>query len=391
MNKVRWICGCLLFLFSIQAATAGEGRRFWQVQNRLRLEYDDNIRQQEINADSSFKIIEDFEVNANANLQNTFLSLSYTPSFVWYENRPEKDTELYHYLNLRVNHRFSPRWAVSLKETFLRAEYPELVDSTATLREDNDYNHNDLNGDILFSVSRKTRLSASGRYLLVMYDTPAVAAQEDYDLVVGGITLGRQFTENTVLRGDLRAESVNYDQAIERDSDTVSLGVGGDQTFNPGLLASGRAGWSVKEFDSAQVQDTSAPYFDASMTLLPSPATRITAGAGYSLFEASVYPYVNQERLRGYISLANDFTARISLYLGATYTQGDYKAEEAPVGAGTVDGDEKVLLLSARATYQLNRSNWLELVWQYTDFTTSLPDRDDYTRNRVSVGWKTAL
>ncbi|MDV7401386.1 hypothetical protein RZS08_58755, partial [Arthrospira platensis SPKY1] len=57
--------------------------------------------------------------------------------------------------------------------------------------------------------------------------------------------------------------------------------------------------------------------------------------------------------------------------------------------------DEEVVLVSVRATYKLNHSNWLEAGWQYQDFSSDLRDsfgnelRSSYERNRLSIGWKT--
>jgi hypothetical protein len=49
--------------------------------------------------------------------------------------------------------------------------------------------------------------------------------------------------------------------------------------------------------------------------------------------------------------------------------------------------------VSSRATYKVNRSNWIEAGWQYQDFATDYEDsvlaRVPYERNRLDVGWKT--
>ena len=55
------------------------------------------------------------------------------------------------------------------------------------------------------------------------------------------------------------------------------------------------------------------------MTYLPSPATRLSAGLGYGLYETDVFPFTNQERFQFFGSLAHDYTARISWYLTGSY------------------------------------------------------------------------
>jgi len=48
-------------------------------------------------------------------------------------------------------------------------------------------------------------------------------------------------------------------------------------------------------------------------------------------------------------------------------------------------------------TYQINRINWVEAGWQYTDFSSNIKNaagdkyRVSYDRNRISVGWKIPL
>ena len=271
MNRMKGVSSILLVMFGLQvvAASAAEGNRFWRLQNRLRVEYDDNVRQEATGEDSSIKIIEEIEFHSNFNFENTFIGLSYTPAFVWWDDRDEDDSDIHHYFTVNANHRFSPRVSASLKETFLRAEQPELVERGSILRKENDYNQNDLNGDVNVNLSPSVRVTASGRYLLLSYDDDTVAAANDYDLYVAGLTLSRQLKPETQVRGELRYEMIEYDQAVDRGSDTVSVGVGADQTFSPSLLGQIRGGVSVKDFDSALAGDETAPYADASLTFLP--------------------------------------------------------------------------------------------------------------------------
>lgn len=389
MNNIFRLSGMLALAFVVQVSA--QSGKPWQIQNRLRLEYDDNIRQEATDTDDSLKVIEELTFNFNLNLQNTFIGFSYTPAVTWWSDRDEDDLDVQHYLKASVSHAFTPRVSLKLNETFLRAEKPELIERGSSLREENDYNQNNFNGDLDIVVAPDTRVSVGGRYLLLRYDDDAVAALRDYDLIVGGLTLARQFGTETEGRIELRAEQIAYDEAVERDSDTYTAGLAVDQTFSPSLVGSIRVGGTMKEYDAAEVEDTTSPYADVSLTLLPSPATRITGGAGYSLFEAGVFPYVNQDRLRAFASLAHDITARISFYLTGSYTLGQYDAEEVVEGSEGEDGDEEILQLSARAAYQVNRSNWLEASYQYTDFTSDLSGRVDYDRSRVSLGWRTSL
>lgn len=392
MNWFKGIRAALLVGIIFQVASqAGEGSRFWHISNRIGIEYDDNVRQETVDKDDSIKITEKIEFKANFNLQNTFVGLSYSPSFTYWDDRDEDESDVHHYLNLNLTHEFSPRISVSIKDTFLRAEQPELVERGSIFREENDFDQNDLNANLNLALLPGTSLAASGRYLSLGYDEDDVSAREDYELYVAGLTLRHQLKPSAEVHADLRYEMIEYDKADGRDSDTFSMGVGADQTFTPNFIGSARAGYSLKDFDNAVAEDTDSPYADISLTLLPSPATRITAGAGYSLFEASVSPYVNQDRLRLFASVAHDVTARIGMFFAVTYTDGDYDGDEVAGNIAAADGSEEALLLSARANYQINRSNSVELSYKFIDFSSDLEGRIDYERNRLSLGWRVQL
>jgi len=45
----------------------------------------------------------------------------------------------------------------------------------------------------------------------------------------------------------------------------------------------------------------------------------------------------------------------------------------------------------ARATYRVNRINWIEAGYQYVMFDSDVSGRESYERNRIDVGWKIQL
>ena len=93
MKWTKWLCAFLFVLVIADAAWAREGAKPFQVNNRLRFEYDDNIYQSENDKESSFKIIEELEFLVNFNLQNTYIGVRYRPSYVWWDERPSDSTD----------------------------------------------------------------------------------------------------------------------------------------------------------------------------------------------------------------------------------------------------------------------------------------------------------
>lgn len=391
MNYMKWAVMALVGLFAFESISLGaEGERFWHIVNRLQFEYDDNVNQADTDEQDSFKVVETVELQGSVNLENTFLSLRYSPSFIYWEDRGSDDTDLHHTFNVNLSHRLSPRVSLNASDIFRLQERPELIERGVLVREENDYIHNDVRASGEVKLSPETRIEGAGRYLLLRYDESGLSGREDFDLYVIGATLFHQMVPGTTLNGSFRYEVVEYDTAVNRDSDSIHVGGGVEQTFSPNLLGEASAGFQYKEFDNAVDDDDSSPFAQGSLTFLPTPATRMSAGAGYSLFEANVFPYVNQERLRVFGNIAHDLTARISLFLAAVFTHGEYDAGEASADAPTAtDGEEDIFLFSARATYKVNRSNWLEAGWQFTSFDTDL--RAEYDRNRLTMGWKIAL
>jgi len=395
MKWTKWTCALLLLVVALPSVVLGVGsaaNRF-QVVNRLRFEYDDNIYQEETDTDDSFKIIEEIEFLVNFSFTRTFVSVRYRPNYVWWEKREPDDDDLNHDVDLVLNQTFSPRVTFSLTDTLRRGQIPESVDDGRIVRENDDFTYNALNGTLGLLVHPKTKVEAAGRYLLLRYDNEDIAATEDFDLYVAGLSLRHQMLPETTLIGELRGEEVEY-EGPDRGSQSYYAGGGLEQIFTPNLLGSVRGGYQKKEFNDDVVGSEDSPYADLAVTFLPSPATRLTANVGYSLFETDVYPYASQQRTLFAASLAHDLTARISMYLSGGYTIGDYSADQSIEPGAVTDGQEELIQVSARATYKLNRSNYLELGWQYQDFDSDVAYsgggdiRVSYERNRIDAGWK---
>jgi hypothetical protein len=397
MSWTKWVCASLLLLAVTGVAEAAGEKNSFQVNNRLRLEYDDNIYQVESNKTDSFKIIEEVEILMNFSLQRTFVSLRYRPTFVYWDEREPDNKDLQHEFDFVLNQTFTPRLTLSLVDTLRRGLQAEIEEAGSIVQQNEDFLYNALNGTLGMVLRPTTRLEAAGRYVALRYDNDLVATNEDFDLLVGGFSLRQQIVTETTLSGDIRAEQVTYRDNEDRDSQTLSAGLGLEQIFSPNLLGSFHGGYQGKKFDSEEIGTDQTPYGDVGLTFLPSPATRISVGAGYSMYEADVYPYANQRRSQLYASLAHDFTARVAFYLSGGFTRGDYKGdqsirddEQIPVQ----DGREDVFLASTRLTYKIGKSNWLEAGWQYQDFDSDLKYandteiRESYTRNRLDLGWR---
>ncbi len=371
--------------------------------NRLRLGYDDNVYQagEATAADGStvthdetdsFRIIEELEMLVNLNLQRTYLGLRYRPSFIWYSDRDDDDTDFLHDVDLNFVQKITPALVLSISDTLRASQLPELQDENYVVRAKDDNYYNSALATLSYNVRPETRLDLSGRYILLRY-TEDANENDNYYSAVGGLTLRQQLASRTTLMGDLRYQTVVYDEAEEaynRDANSMFGGLGAEQTFNPKLLGSLRAGVEQRMYDNDAADDNTQPYGELSMTFLPTPATRITTAASYSIYESDIATYLSQNRTYLSLSFAHDFTTKLNFYLSGAYSLNQYEADYA-LETGAVDADENSFLLSARLAYRINRINWLEVGYQFIKLDSDLVNRESYDRNRFDIGWKIQL
>ena len=398
MKHIRlFIVAGLLLALAVPAMAAPASSPL-HMNNRLRLGYDDNIYQEDDNPslgsdpDSSLRVIEEIEMLVNLNLERTYLGLRYRPSLIWYEDREPDDTDILHDMDLNFTHTFSPVLSLSISDTLRAGQMPELHDDGYVVRQNDDNIYNSVLGTLSYNVRPETRIDVSGRHIMLVYDEDA-NDNNNYYSMVGGLTLRQQLASRTTVMVDGRYQTLIYNDADDehnRDADTLYAGLGLEQTFSPQLIGSVRAGLENRMYDDDYYDDNAQPYGELSMTFLPTPATRITGAASYSLYESDIEEYLNQNRTYLSLSLAHDFTAKLSFYLSSAIAFSTYEADYALDGE-LQDEDETSYLVSARATYRVNRINWIEAGYQYVLYDTDVLDRESYERNRFDIGWKIQL
>ncbi|MDR0994642.1 MAG: outer membrane beta-barrel protein [Verrucomicrobiota bacterium] len=399
MKKIQHliIAGCL-FAFALPAMAQSE----WPIHvfNRLRLGYDDNVYQSGGRSESrpgkkdSFRIVEEIEVLVNLNLERTYLGLRYRPSLIWYDERENDDTDFVSDLDVNFRYNFSPTLTLSLADTLRSNQLPELQDENYVVRENDDNYFNTAIATLSYNIFPETRIDFAGRYMVQWYDHDSPARKNnDYYSLVGGVSIRQQLASRSTLMADLRYQTVTYnraDEAMKRDADTIYAGLGVEQTFGPQLLGSLRGGMESRSYDNKRFDDNTRPYMEGSLTFLPTPATRLTASASYSIYESDVDAYMSQNRTHVSLSAAHDFTAKLNAYISAAYTLSSYDADYA-IDSTLTDADEDAYYVSARLAYRLNRINWIEIDYQFVKLDSEVRNRESYDRNRVDIGWRIQL
>lgn len=409
MKQIRLFIVAGLLLALVAPVLAASTESPVHMNNRLRLGYDDNIYQEDSDRDpnSSFRIIEEIEMLVNLNLERTYLGLRYRPSVIWYEDRVPDDVDFLNDMDLNFTHKFSPSLSLSLNDTLRAGQLPELQDEGYVVRQNDDNIYNSGLATLSYNFTPETRLDLSGRYILLEYLEDTVYANgevedhrnDNYNSIVGGLTLRQQLASRSTAMGDLRYQTLTYDEADadnNRDADTIFAGLGWEQTFSPQLLGTLRGGVEQRQYDDEDYDDNTSPYGELSMTFLPTPATRLTGSASYSIYESDVAQYLSQDRAYLSLSVAHDFTTKLSFYLSGAYTLNSYEADYAlddndPATPALTDADENAYLVSARVAYRLNRINWLEAGYQFVMLDSEVLNRESYDRNRFDIGWKIQL
>ena len=395
MKKLEILCAAaVLAAFTMEAAAE------FRLSNRVRFGYDDNIYQTEKDEKDSLRVIEEIEATLNEVLDNTYLGITYRPSLLWVEAREDNEIDLLHNLNFNWIQEFTPRLTLDVSDTLRAGQLPEVTEGDYVVRQDEDNIYNAARASLMYEFRPGTRLDVSGRYLTLRYteEWPDPVTGEDlhdydnYDSVVAGLSLRQQLGSLTTLSADARYQTLSYDKSpvgFERDSDMVFAGLGIEQTMGPSLLGSLRGGVEQRTYDSDDYKDQTMPYVEGSLTWMPSPATRLTLAASYSIYESDITNYMSQNRTYGSLSLAHDFTSRTHLYCSAAYTHGEYEKDYANKAASVLDdGDEDSVSFAGRLSYQVLPNNWLELNYQFIKMKSDFIGRQSFDDNRVDVAWK---
>ena len=87
--------------------------------------------------------------------------------------------------------------------------------------------------------------------------------------------------------------------------------------------------------------------------------------------------------------MLHDITAKVSLSSSLRYIYSDYDSDYSRVGGLSGSAEDRYFVYSIRGSYQINRMNFIDAGYEYTDRDSD--DFYDYNRNRVDIGWRLRL
>lgn len=433
MNKVIASASLLaLGAAGVQTAhaqwTAGPDKS-WSVAGTLRGFYDDNYNTQPDgpNRRSSFG----FEVRPSAainlDLQQTTLNVSYIYSARYYADRVNDKFDQSHDFELLLTHNFNSRYSVSVSDSFVIAQEPEVLDPvviTEPLRSDgnNLRNHASIN----FNAELTPLFGLALGYANTIYsyeenagntitpDLPSRSALLDrIEHLVALDSRWHLWPQTTGIFGYsfgavdyTSSENINSPTFIvfpvlptpfvasdTRNNYSHYVYVGVEHTFRPDFSFSGRVGIQYVDYYNAPAGNSAnalSPYADMSLNYAYMDGGTLTAGFRYAHNQTDQAASVSdpgvvtldQTSASLYGSIIQKLTPispNLTASLSAQYQHSKFN------GGPANDEVDNIYLFGLNLAYQFNRYLSSEIGYNYDLLVSDLPERG-YNRNRVYIG-----
>lgn len=391
---------------SLQAAYAPglsstESSKAWSVSLGLRGFYDSNYNTApESYAKDSFGLEVTPRLSLNVPLESTLLGLDYAYGMRYYADRESGKEDQSHQVNARIDHAFSENYKVDVKDSFVVAQEPEIIDPSLALplRTDGSNFHNAAS--IMFHGDFTRTLGAELGYSNNIFDYDQ-AGPDSYSALLdrmehlATVNLRWRALQQTVaifgyqygVVDHSSTQTVNGLPADYRDSRSHYFYVGADQNFTPTLNAALRVGAQYTEYPNANkyagatgLDDSSwSPYADASVTWTYMPGSTLQVGARNQRSQASYIDTLDTEATSFYVSLTHQITAKLTGNLMAT-------AQNSAYNQGLNDGKvDDYYSFGANLAYQINQFLAAEAGYNFDRLDSDLSNRS-FTRNRVYLG-----
>jgi len=393
----------------------------WSIGASLRGFYDDNyltypraLRDRAGFDDNTFG----FEVAPSAaiNLKNeqTTFGLSYLYTFRYYIDREDNEYDQSHQVNLKLSHVFNERFSADLKDSFVIAQEPSIIDPAIVTYPARAEGNNIRNtAGIQLNAAIVENFSADLGYNNSYYDYE----QDAGDLI--GITPNGQGSHSAVLdrlEHDIYAHGnyqllpkttlslgYRYDIVDYRSNDLVLPGIRGNdrdntshigtlgikQHVNPQLDVSAEAGVQYSLYDNQTLfKDDISPYGAASVRWAYMQGSSLNAGVKHSKAPTDVrittdgHAVADQEATLFWLSVNHAITSKITAILMGQYQYSSFGDSSAGSSSDDVD---HLFFAGATIAYQFNPHIAAEAGYTYDRLDSDLPARG-YSRNRIYVG-----
>jgi len=379
---LTWLCATA---FSAQ-------ERSIHLTNQIRVGYDDNVYHDR-DKDSTAYIKDILQISAKAVFSGrTDLLVYYQPEITYRSEASDENKDVQrHLLYAQLNHAISERVFLGITDRF---NYRGDDERTEDFGKYNDlaYWENNAQASLSLAVNALSQLTVAGGYELRRWNDDDYAEWQDYDKYFGSATYRRELHRDTTY-GYVGAkyENLDYDAGLRGEYEVIT-GYGGiGHNFTPNVNGSINAGYSKADVEGTSDTQTSAPYISGSIQYNPSARTALSASISRSLTTSDNSCYNIQEATSFNVGLRHDFTARISGVASFGYTISEYDSDQVALYTGKKlpDNNEDYLRFTARLSYEINRMNFVDIGYEFTTRDSDI--YQDWSRNRVDIGWRLKL
>jgi hypothetical protein len=366
-------------------ASAEPQKRPFTVTAMIRGEYDDNINTSNSNKQSSWKIVGEPSIIFNRKDDNTSYAARYTASVAYFFDRPgNNDVDLSHELYGRIQHQFSDRVGIDIRDRLRLTQEPQILDAPGSVftRTNNDYIFNMFDGDLMIQWTPKFATITGYGNEVWDYDDKLISRDEDRmvhkgkhefrflvlpttTLVVGGLLSYHDYW-------NVRRDFANY---------TGMAGVDHDLTRQATIGF--RAGYTHTDFIYGGSYDS--PYGQVLFNWQTGANSSINASYSHSMATTSLNSYYAREADTFTLGGRYQWTPKFSTRAQGMATFGEHKAD-FKIGAPTITKiRENVYGLDLGLNYEVNKNVELEAGYTYTTVDSNIKF-NEYDRNRIYFG-----
>jgi len=393
----------------------------WNIGATLRGFYDDNYftyPKQLRNAagfdDDTFGFDVSPSVGLNLKNEQTTFGLSYLYDFRYYIDRPRPRDDQSHQANAKLSHAFSERFSIDVKESFVVAQEPAVLDPSISVtfpaRAEGDnirnYGSIQLNAAVMdnfkvlvgyantfYDYQQNARNVRSAANPLGVGSWSSVLDRDEHLIYIDGayqilpqtqVSLGYQYGKIDYTSKDpiFLIGGVPVPGSI-RDNDSHFVTVGVNQHISPTMDASAKVGIQYTQYESPLYKDNTSPYAEGSFRWAYYEGSSMQLGVKHARIATDVRavagsPIADQEATSVYVSVNHAITGKITAAAMVQYQHSDYDN-------GGASAADEILFGSVTLGYQFTPQISAEVGYSYDRLDSDLALRS-YSRNRVFVG-----
>lgn len=390
MYKSRIFILSALALLSASVFAAKNGSL--KFENRVRVGMDDNIYLEEDNTTDTTFVTDIVSIMAKISfsMRSDFL-VYYEPEFR-YRADADPDFVTYHNLYAELNHKVSQVVSVTISD---RLKYQDKDGQSDVLGQpgvSQSFLENELQGAVDLMISSKSSVKVSAAHQFRTWDDSNYGDENDFTQIRGDVKFQQELRPATTY-GFVGAgyTDLAYDNDARGGYESIVAYVGMGHAFTPRVNGNIQAGYTMAEVDTGAVQnDNNTPFVSAGLDYSLSDRTTVSVSGGYSLYRSENQNFNAQERLDASLGMKHDLTGKISVSAYLSYILSNYSADNAYIIVVTEDVEDTLIKARLRASYQINRNNFIEAGYEFStrdggDFF------NDYDRSIVDIGWRLTL